>query len=44
MKVVNDYGIASKIGYFMMDNVRNNDIMMDALSTCMWLIIVYNTY
>ena len=32
MKVVNDYGIASKIGYFIMDNARNNDTIMDALS------------
>ena len=49
MKVINDYGIVLKIGYFVIDNVGNNDIMMDALSTCMssiciWFIIVCNTY
>jgi hypothetical protein len=33
MKVINDYGIASKVGYFMMDNASNNDTMMKALST-----------
>ena len=31
--VINDYGIASKVGYFMMDNANNNDTMMEALST-----------
>jgi hypothetical protein len=31
MKVINDYGIASKVGYFMMDNADNNDTMMEAL-------------
>jgi hypothetical protein len=36
MKVINDYGIASKVGYFMMDNAGNNDTMMEALSTCMY--------
>ena len=44
MKVVNDYRIASKIGYFMIDNTRNNDTIMEALSIYIWLIIVYNTY
>jgi hypothetical protein len=33
MQIVNDYGIASKVGYFMMDNADNNDTMMTALST-----------
>ena len=32
MQIVNDYGIASKVGYFMMDNADNNDTMMAALS------------
>ena len=32
MQVINDYGIASKVGYFMMDNADNNDTMMEALS------------
>jgi hypothetical protein len=35
MKIINEYGIASKVGYFMMDNAKNNDKMMEALSTCM---------
>ena len=26
--VVEDYGIASKVGYFMMDNVESNDTMI----------------
>jgi hypothetical protein len=33
MEVINDYGIASKVGYFMMDNADNNGTMMKALST-----------
>jgi hypothetical protein len=36
MQVINDYGIASKVGYFMMDNADNNDTMMEALSICMY--------
>jgi hypothetical protein len=36
MQVINDYGIASKVGYFMMDNADNNDTMMEALSTRMY--------
>ena len=34
MEVVETYGIASKLGYFMMDNASNNDIMMFKLSLC----------
>ena len=30
--MVKDYGISLKLGYFMMDNAINNDIMMDFLS------------
>lgn len=33
MEVINDYGIASKVGDFMMDNADNNNTMMKALST-----------
>ena len=33
MDIINDYGIASKVGYFMMDNADNNGTMMKALST-----------
>ena len=36
MQVINDYRIASKVGYFMMDNVENNDTMMEALSMRMY--------
>lgn len=32
MEVINDYGIASKVGYFVMDNASNNDTMIEALS------------
>ncbi|OWT42446.1 BED zinc finger domain-containing protein [Pochonia chlamydosporia 170] len=28
MEIINDYGIASKVGYFMMDNADNNGTMM----------------
>ena len=42
MDVVKDYGIASKLGYFMMDNATNNDIMMDFLSLSKsFLIYIY---
>ncbi|KFY19846.1 hypothetical protein V493_07817, partial [Pseudogymnoascus sp. VKM F-4281 (FW-2241)] len=36
MEVINDYGIASKVGYFMMDNASNNDTMIYALSTLLF--------
>ena len=32
MKVIEEYGIASKVGYFMMDNAENNETMIRALS------------
>lgn len=43
MKVINDYRIVLKIGYFVIDNVGNNDTMIDALSTCMsfYMYMVY---
>ena len=34
MKVIEEYGIASKVGYFMMDNAENNETMMRSLSLC----------
>jgi len=34
MKVIEEYGIASKVGYFMMDNAENNETMMRSLSVC----------
>jgi hypothetical protein len=30
--VIDDWGIASKIGYFMMDNASNNDAIMRSLA------------
>jgi hypothetical protein len=36
MQVINDYGVASKVGYFIIDNANNNDTMMEALSTRMY--------
>lgn len=36
MQVINDYGIASKVGYFMMDNAGNNNTIIEALSTRMY--------
>jgi hypothetical protein len=35
IEVINDYGIALKVRYFMIDNANNNDTMMEALSTYM---------
>lgn len=32
--VLEEYGILSKVGYFMMDNASNNDTMIEQLSTC----------
>ncbi len=37
IRVINDYGIVSKARYFVMDNAPNNDTMMEALSTCMYI-------
>ena len=39
MEVINDYGIASKVGYFVMDNASNNDTMIEALSQCRYTFI-----
>jgi hypothetical protein len=36
MEVINDYGIASKVGYFVMDNASNNDTLIECLSECMY--------
>jgi hypothetical protein len=38
MEVISDYGIASKVGYFMMDNAVNNGTMMKALSARTYVI------
>lgn len=43
MEVINEYGIATKVGYFVMDNATNNDTMIQALSTCMYNLISYCT-
>ena len=32
--MLEEYGILSKVGYFMMDNASNNDTMIEELSTC----------
>ena len=32
--MITDYGIAAKLGYFMIDNTSNNDTMMVELSIC----------
>ena len=32
MEVIEEYRIASKVGYFMMDNAKNNETMMRSLS------------
>ena len=37
MEVINDYGIALKVGLFVMDNASNNDTMIEALSICMYI-------
>jgi hypothetical protein len=34
MTVIEEYGIASKVGYFMMDNAENKETMMRNLSLC----------
>jgi hypothetical protein len=34
MRVIEEYGIASKVGYFIIDNAENNKTMMRALSSC----------
>lgn len=43
MKVIEEYGIASKVGYFMMDNAENNETMMKALSSCKLPYLAKNT-
>jgi len=37
MEVINDYGIALKVGYFVMDNASNNDTMIKALLIYMYI-------
>jgi hypothetical protein len=34
IRVINDYGIVSKVGYFIIDNASNNDTIIKALFTC----------
>jgi hypothetical protein len=41
MEVINEYGIASKVGYFVMDNADNNDTMIQALSVCMYYYLYF---
>lgn len=37
MDVIEDYSIASKVGYFVMDNATNNDTMMRALALGLYI-------
>ena len=39
MSIIKEFGIASKVGYFMMDNAANNETMMKALSVCRFILI-----
>jgi hypothetical protein len=39
MDVVKEYKIASKVGYFIMDNAENNETMIRALSSCKLLLL-----
>ena len=34
MRVIEEYGVASKVGYFMMDNAENNETMIRSHSLC----------
>jgi len=36
IEVIRDWGIASKLGYFQMDNAGNNDTMLKEVSFCMF--------
>src|SRR5258708_14972872 len=44
MQVINDYGIASKVGYFVMDNADNNDTMMVSLSKSLYKLSSIQTW
>jgi hypothetical protein len=45
MRVIEECGIASKVGYFMMDNAENNETMMRALSSCkLFLLKIVTNY
>jgi hypothetical protein len=37
IEVINDYGIALKVGYFVMDNASNNDTIIKGLLICMYI-------
>jgi len=41
MEVLRDYGIASKLGYFMMDNAESNDTMLVALANCKYILTTF---
>jgi hypothetical protein len=41
LKVISDYGIISKVGYFVIDNASNNNTIIEALSTCELLSALY---
>lgn len=40
MAVIQEFGIASKIGYFVMDNATNNDTLVTSLSASKSAIII----
>jgi hypothetical protein len=44
MEVIDDWGIASKLGYFQMDNAGSNDTMLYALSAGKCLTSSYSPY
>ena len=39
--VINNYKIGSKVGYFVIDNASNDDIMVETLSTCIYKLFIY---
>jgi hypothetical protein len=40
MDVISEWGIASKLGYFNMDNATNNDTMLKAISISTFLCVL----
>jgi hypothetical protein len=41
MDVISEWGIASKLGYFNMDNAPNNDTMLKAISLSTFLCVLH---
>ncbi len=44
MEVINNYKIASKVGYFVIDNASNNDTMIETVSTCIYKLFICLLY